>query len=101
MYFMNEWEIDSKKEQYEDHPILGPATRLLSDLRDLVNNNSDGWSYWKAGINSAKKLMTLIDDAGKDFGRREGLVTIEQVKKAMTPIKSFCTRHNLKCPELR
>ena len=48
MLFMNTYEIDEAVDHYEHHPILARATRLLADLRNIVNANSDGWAYWRA-----------------------------------------------------
>lgn len=89
--FMNESEIDDAVRKYRDHPVLGKATQLLSKFRDLINSNSDGWPYWKAGSAAARQLMTMIGSPDT--------ATEAQLKKAMVPIKSLCTRHKLKFPE--
>jgi hypothetical protein len=93
LHFMNESEIDHAKERHKMHPILGPATELLSDLRDLVNQNSDGWCYWRAPVKAADKLMTMIESSETP--------TKEAFKKALAPIRAFCTRHKLAMPEIK
>lgn len=95
--WMNEWEIDETCARYRSHPVLGPATQTLSNLRDVVNRNSDGWPYWQKPARAAAKLMTLIMGDGTweyRYGERDD-ATPEKLKAAYTPIKSFCTRTGL------
>lgn len=92
MHFMNEPEIDTYVHRYREHRVLAEATRFLSDLRHLVNENSDGWCYWRAPVVAAKQLMLLIE--------KPETATTAALKKALVPIKSFCTRKKLKCPRL-
>lgn len=92
MHFMNEAEIDEYARRHAGHPLLGPATKFLADFRDVVNANSDGWAYWAPPLRAADKLMTLIEKPQTADEAALGL--------ALRPIKSFCTRHKLKCPEL-
>ena len=92
---MNEYNIDDAVYRYKGHPVLGPATRSLRNLKDLVNRNSDGWAYWPKPSRAAKQLMNLIEGDPRDrYGDRED-VTAAQVRKAYVPIKSFLTRNNL------
>jgi len=91
MFFLNEAEIDMYLERHERHPVLRKATKLLSEFRHLVNNNSDGWAYWGPPVRAAKKLMQLISNRAE--------VTEADLKKAITPIKSFCTRHKFQFPQ--
>ncbi len=90
MLFMNEWEIDQSVVRHAKHPVLSKATKLLYDLKNLVNQHSDGWAYWRAPVKAAAKLMALIETPE--------LATEADLKRAMTPIKSFCTRHKLTFP---
>lgn len=97
MLFMNEWEIDEARDRFEDHEVLGPATRTLVALRDAANANSDGWCYWPKPVRAAAKLMTLIQGDGTiyyRFGNRED-ATSAKLKAALLPIKSFRTRSGL------
>jgi hypothetical protein len=88
--WMNRWEIDCAAERYQDHPVLGKATQFLQRFRDLIDANSDGWCYWRLPIKAAEKLMNMI--------QKPETATPEMFKKALTPIKSFCTRHKLPMP---
>lgn len=92
MLFMNTWEIDEAVSRHYRHPILGPAARLLRDLRDLVDSCSDGWAYWKAPVRAAKKLMELLQDRGS-ITEAEART---RLKRALTPIKAFVTKNKPK-----
>jgi hypothetical protein len=94
--WMNEYEIDEALDQFEYDTVLSSACVTLSNLRDAVNANSDGWPYWQAPAKAASKLMTLIQEAQRQErnGARHQL-TSDQVAKAMVPIKSFRTRQGL------
>ena len=94
MMFMNTWEIDESMHRYRSHPVLGPATRTLAALRDLADNNSDGWCYWPKPARSARKLMELIE-AGPDKA------TEAQYRRSLGPIKAFCTKTKLPFPEVQ
>lgn len=98
MIFMNEWDIDEALGRYRDHPVLGPATQTLANLRDAANANSDGWCYWPKPVRAAKKLQELIkgDDpriAWRDPDREDA--TSDALRKAYAPIKAFRTREGL------
>jgi len=91
MLFMNESEIDMYRERYSHHPVLGKATKILSEFRHLVNENSDGWAYWRAPLKAAVKLMNLIYHPDGN-----NIIDEASLKAALIPIKSFCTRKKLK-----
>lgn len=97
MRFMNEYDIDDAVRRYQDHPVLGPATRTLSNLRDAANGNSDGWCYWPKPARAAARLIELIEGDGTwdyRFGPRED-ATPEKLKAALKPVKAFRTRSGL------
>lgn len=96
--FMNTWEIDDRARLYRDHPVLGPATRTLANLRDAADANSDGWCYWPKPVRAAAKLMELIDGDGTAkyrFDPDRDDATVEALRKALSPIKAFRTRSGL------
>ena len=82
-------------------PEIAPYAQYLSDYRDEVNANSDGWAYWRAGTRAADKLSNLIS-AAVGAARGHGEMPDElALKKSLTPIRSACTRFKLKAPELK
>lgn len=99
---MNQWEIEERAVHFANHPVLGEATRFLNDYKDVINANSDGWAYWSIATDAAKKLVELVYEGTRPehLLRRDEIKRFTQadVKKAVIPIKSFCTRKNLPCP---
>lgn len=102
MRFMNDYDIDDARRRYASHPILGPATRTLSNLRDAANANSDGWAYWPKPTRAAEKLMALIEGDEHPGGRNGARyddertdATEAKLRKAYGPIKSFRTRESI------
>lgn len=91
MRFMNEYEIDTAVERFQQHEVLGPAARLLAQLRDKTNSVSDGWCYWPKPVRAANKLLELVDTNLYHSDDKVN-ATPEALKAAMTPIKAFCTR---------
>ena len=90
---MNEWEIDTARAEHVNHSVLGPATQLLYDLKELANDNSDGWAYWRKPLHAAKKLMAMIQDPTS--------ADEATFKKAQTPIKILCTKYNFAFPSIK
>lgn len=92
--FMNGYDIDDALQRFEVHPVLGPATRTMAELRDWTNNNSDGWGYWKQPMRAAEKLMVLIqgDGTSQYYDRERDDVTAADLKIALRPIKRFRTQ---------
>ena len=91
--FMNTWEIDQAVDRHKAHPVLGPATRFLAALRDYADANSDGWHSWPAPSRAARRLQEFIQAP-------EG-ATVTGLKKALAPVRAFCTRKGIPVPELR
>jgi hypothetical protein len=103
--WMNEGEIGEALEVVGRHASeYLPYVKYLSDWRDTVNRNSDGWAYWRGGTKPASKLMELISQLMSSIrgwgGVRAERPTIKEFQKALTPIKSAATRHKLPPPIL-
>jgi len=95
MNFMNTYEIDERVDRFTSHPVLGPATRTLANLRDAANANSDGWCYWPKPARAAKKLMELIQRATEtSWPPRQG-VTTKELLAAYRSLKSFRTKSGI------
>lgn len=85
MFLLNSWEIDEKVARYEGQPVLGQAATILAALRDLVDAHSDGWAYWRKPAAAARQLQQLL---------QAGVATPAELRQALRPIKSFCTRES-------
>jgi hypothetical protein len=91
---MNRYEVIDAAEQWKNHPVLGPASKTLDNLREVVDNNSDGWGYWPKPAKAAAKLMELIATAPTRYGDREEAAAAA-LKAALRPIKTFRTQSGL------
>jgi hypothetical protein len=103
--WMNEGEIDDALNVVQHHaPEYLPYIKYLSDWRDTINSNSDGWPYWTAGTRCASKLMeltsTLMSSIRGYGGREVPRPPIQEFSKTLTPIKTCATRHKLPVPVL-
>ncbi|MNU37072.1 hypothetical protein D3C71_257220 [compost metagenome] len=99
--FINEYEVDEILDITRTHfPEIEPYAQFLYDWKETINNNSDGWAYWKAGRGAADKLATLLNGAKMSAYGRGEVPTVEQLKKSLTPIRAAATRHGLPAPEL-
>ncbi len=96
--FMNQYEIEERRNQYRRHPLLGPATHTLESLMEATNRNSDGWAYWPKPSRAASRLMDLIERDGTSkyrFDDERPDVTLAELKAAYAPLRAFRTRSGL------
>jgi hypothetical protein len=92
--YMNRYDVAESMHRYRDHPILGPATVTLAGLVDWTDTHSDGWPYWSKPCRAARALQELIGNTRTflDNPARDE-VTIDDLKRAYRPVRSFATRH--------
>ncbi|MBY3433900.1 hypothetical protein HFN89_07025 [Rhizobium laguerreae] len=83
-----------------DIPEILPFAKFLADWRDTVDDNTDGWSAWRAGSKCADRLMALLHEADGSRRGRGNVPPRELFLKALTPIRSFATQKDLPKPEL-
>jgi hypothetical protein len=98
MLYMNDFDIEQAQRNANNpnrhyplttnQAVLRKATDFLAAYKEQVDANSDGWAYWKAPVAAAAKLMTMIQNPET--------ATEATYKAAMTPIKSFYTKHGFK-----
>lgn len=101
--WMNEGEIDEMLDFVRDEaPDFLRYAQYLSDWRDVVNQNFDGWPYWKAGGAAASRLTHALMalKAAKQFGNVEAPEEID-FRKGLSAIKACATRFSLSAPELQ
>lgn len=98
---MNEYDIDRAVDIANEHfPHLEKYARFLSDWRDTVNENSDGWAYWSAGRRCADKLAELLSTMKEAVIEDKPLASEKEFIKALTPIKTAATKFKLPVPIL-
>lgn len=66
--------------------------RLLLALVESVNAQSDGWAYWRAPSDASDKLQRLLQSTGNLYHGSHGRITADQLKQAITPIRTMVTR---------
>lgn len=100
---MNESDIDRAVEILDRHaPAIGPYAHYLSDWRHVVNSNSDGWPYWRAGTRCTDTLAKLLDNAldAVRSGDDSLMPSEKALRTSLAPIKAMATRSKLQAPTL-
>lgn len=85
MIYMSDYDIYRASQIHERHHVAGRAVRILDAFRRHIDSVSDGWAYWRPPLRAAQKLQQIC------LAHEE--VTEVELRKALTPIKSFCTKH--------
>lgn len=89
--WMNSADITGAFQARHECPNVTKGVRLLYNLKESVNCQSDGWHSWPAPGKAAEKLMDLLRTAGNlPYGTR-GTITDAQLKAAITPIRRMVT----------
>lgn len=96
--WMNRGEVEDAMHRCANDPVLGPVTYFLYNFMEQVNDVSDGWHSWPLPARAASQLMDLIQSTGRMQydPERPSQITVQQIVKAMAPIKAFMTRRGLK-----
>lgn len=102
--------IEDAAELLKHTPLYGPAAFYLLDYMNLVNENSDGWAYWKAGSQAAEPLQKIVSEGVhlvRPWGAYAGTkptATEADVRLAVNRIHRFISSNkylaNIKAPEL-
>lgn len=96
--WMNEYEIEDalRLTAYFELPVARRAAEILSKLKDWTNDNSDGWPYWTKPSKAADKLMTALQVSIQASRQQDDKdMTATELRAALTPVKSFLTRHGV------
>lgn len=89
---MNYNDIEAMARNRHDCPNVRKGVHLLKRLVQAVDDQSDGWAYWRAPAQSAEKLMTLLRTAGNIWYDTHGTISEADLKSAVKPIKAMVTR---------
>lgn len=98
--WMNESEIDDALDIVgRNKPRFLPYVKFLSDWRHIVNQNSDGWPYWKAGAQTAVRLMEGVERIVESIrSRNTSEPSTRDLDRTLTPIRIFAKKHKLPVP---
>lgn len=89
MLFMNDHDIHNATTRFPVNSVKHKAVTILQAHKQVVDENSDGWAYWKPPVQAARKLMELIQGPSTV----SELTQAECLKLALRPIKAFYTKH--------
>lgn len=85
MVWLNSCDIDELR---VTHPPLVDGVAFLRGFKDLINEISDGWSYWSYGTKCSDDLQELVARRGV----AAEAVTWDEVKKAKAKVVRFLRR---------
>lgn len=89
--WMNQAEIEWAAKCTHECPNVRKGLHLLLRLMEAVNDQSDGWPYWRAPAKASQKLMDLLQTAGNLNHGTHGTISAADLRKAITPIRSMVT----------
>ena len=110
MKFMNEYELDECLELFRrEGSFASDYAQALSDWRDTVNENSDGWAYWTPAIVAAEDLITILEQERTRL-LFQGLAGVSENHKISEPkkldsalkkIQDFAAEKSLPIPTIK
>lgn len=96
---MNEYEITEARELAARLELknLHRGACVLANLRDWVNQNSDGWPYWHKPYRASAPLQVELQEMRISYYQSREVVdlTDKELRKLLAPIKSFLTRQGV------
>jgi antirestriction protein ArdC len=94
MKFYNEMDVIEICARAGAQPELVPYARYLLAWMRIVNENSDGWAYWRAGAAAGIKLADLLVDAtaGKPVAKARWGQAIGGIKRAASAQAKYGNR---------
>lgn len=94
--FTNEYDVAVAIQRFDAAETTNrlAVARLVERLIEWTNSHSDGWAYWAKPGNAARAACGLI--IGRTYAESDLLeqrdATDAVVRRALSPIKAFCTR---------
>lgn len=99
MRFMNRFDVEEAVARFSwgTAPNRYYVARVVQNLVDWTDRNSDGWPYWPKPARAAAKAFALIDGYTWSERREQEMhdATEAEVKAALAPIKAFLTRQGV------
>ena len=90
--WMNRMEIEEAEMLLGNDPLMGGAAKFLVSYMELIDNNSDGWPYWRKGTKCADTLSQILHDAigaKRGFTNKYVAPTKKDIANAVGKIKKF------------
>lgn len=89
--FMNQAEVEWAYQNQHACPNVRKGVRLLYQLMQSVNEQSDGWAYWSVPHRACDKLVELLKTAGNLMYDTRGTISEADLRKAIAPIRRMAT----------
>lgn len=96
--FMNEWDVADAVDRFKDDRTMGPIVQTLRYFVDAVNDNSDGWCYWKPAQRAAQRLVAIVEFANKAYRDGDEIdhdSVIAAYQRGVTVLKRFRTTYKI------
>jgi hypothetical protein len=88
---MNQGDIEVMLHNHHACPNVRKGIKLLHALMEAVNDQSDGWAYWRAPSQAAEPLMKLLRSAGNIWHDTNGTISDADLREAIGSIKRMVT----------
>lgn len=77
-----------------DTPNRGHLARVVRNLAEWANDNSDGWAHWPKPSRAAANAITEIHayTSVEQTAQEMHDVSNHTVRTVLAPVKAFCTR---------
>lgn len=75
-------------------PHRAHLARVIRNLAEWTDYNSDGWAYYAAPRRSAQKAIAAIASTTWEANQAQERIdlTEPELRRALAPIKAYCTR---------
>jgi len=103
--FMNDYDLECARRTFTQQscPNLLGLVYMVEHLAEYADANSDGWAYWAAPRNAAKRAMEAIYEGERRvrLAYADGAVdcTDEDVARYARPVKAFLTRQKVRADQ--
>ena len=98
MTFLNEWEVMNLVDRFFHDRTMGPVVITLRNFVNAVNENSDGWCYWRPAQRAAQRLVAVCEFADKAYRDGDEIdhdSVVAAYERGVTVLKRFRTTHKI------
>ena len=90
---MNQADCESAPQQMGDNPTLLHAANFLAAFCQLINEISDGWTYWSYGRKCSEPLQKIVCEGKRTANQyQDACASRKEVDQAIKKIMIFLKR---------
>ena len=97
MMYLNDWDLQEARARFGsgNTPNRLALAIVVDNLREMTDEVSDGWAYWQKPRQAAKRAVEHIRPGtyADMMLQEERDITDAAMRSAVTPVRSFLTRH--------